>query len=95
LNRNQERIIQRIVRTIFALFRGAALLVIFATASTLGITTASAAPAGASGGAGQATTTLQDRIRPGATGVWMFITRPSQFSQDPAEFYTSEIVAPV
>jgi hypothetical protein len=46
-------------------------------------------------GAVQATTTLQDRIRPGATGVWMFITRPSQFSQDPAEFYTSEVVAPV
>ena len=33
-----------------------------------------------SDGAGQATTTLQDSIRPGTTGVWVFIQRPSQFS---------------
>jgi hypothetical protein len=31
-------------------------------------------------------------IRPGTTGVWVFIQRPSQFSQNPAEFYTSDFV---
>ncbi|MDT5229593.1 MAG: hypothetical protein QOJ56_3910 [Mycobacterium sp.] len=46
-----------------------------------------------SDGAGQATTTLQDSIQPGTTGVWVFIQRPSQFSQNPAEFYTSDFVA--
>jgi hypothetical protein len=48
-----------------------------------------------SDGPGQATTTVQDSIRPGTTGVWVFIQRPSQFSQNPAEFYTSDFVAPV
>jgi hypothetical protein len=43
-------------------------------------------------GPGQATTTVQDSIRPGTTGVWVFIQRPSQFSQNPAEFYTSDFV---
>ena len=48
-----------------------------------------------SDGAGQATTTLQDSIRPGTTGVWVFIQRPGQFSQAPAEYYTSDFTAPV
>ncbi|MDT7739962.1 MAG: hypothetical protein QOK09_3331 [Mycobacterium sp.] len=47
-----------------------------------------------SDGVGQATTTLQDSIRPGTTGVWVFIQRPSPYSQSPAEFYTSDFVAP-
>jgi hypothetical protein len=44
---------------------------------------------------GQATTTVQDRIRPGTTGVWVFIQQPSPYSQTPAEFYTSDFVASV
>jgi hypothetical protein len=48
-----------------------------------------------SDGAGQATTTVQDSIRSGTTGAWVFVQRPSQFSQDPAEFYTSDFVATV
>jgi hypothetical protein len=48
-----------------------------------------------SDGVGQGTTTVRDSIRPGATGVWVFIRRPSPFSQTPAEFYTSDYPAPV
>jgi hypothetical protein len=46
-------------------------------------------------GAGQATTTLQDSIQSGTTGAWVFIQRPSPYSQGPAEFYTSDFLAPV
>jgi hypothetical protein len=46
-------------------------------------------------GAGQATTTLQDNIQSGTTGIWIFIQRPNPYSQAPAEFYTSDFVAPV
>ncbi len=46
-------------------------------------------------GAGQVTTTLQDRIQSGTTGAWVLIQRPNPFSQTPAEFYTSDFVAPV
>jgi hypothetical protein len=28
----------------------------------------------------------------GATGVWMYISRPGEFSQTPAEFYTSDFI---
>jgi len=45
--------------------------------------------------AGSATVTVQDRIRPGTTGVWVIVERPKGNSQNPAEFYTSEFVAPV
>lgn len=45
--------------------------------------------------AGNGTATVQDTIRPGATGVWLIIERPNGHSQDPAEFYTSEFVVPV
>jgi hypothetical protein len=48
-----------------------------------------------SDGVGQATTTVQDSIRPGTTGVWVFISQPSPYSQQPAEFYTSDFVASV
>ena len=46
-------------------------------------------------GGGAAATTLEDAIEPGATGAWVFISRPSAFSQDPAEFYTTDFVAPI
>ncbi|BBZ50479.1 hypothetical protein H7H82_23220 [Mycobacterium heidelbergense] len=45
--------------------------------------------------AGNGTVTIQDTIRSGTTGVWVFVERPSPISQNPAEFYTSEFVAPV
>jgi hypothetical protein len=45
--------------------------------------------------AGNGTVTIQDTIRPGTTGVWVIIERPNEISQNPAEFYTSEFVAPV
>jgi hypothetical protein len=44
---------------------------------------------------GSGTVTIQDAIRPGTTGVWVIIERPNGNSQNPAEFYTSEFVAPV
>ncbi|CQD05950.1 hypothetical protein BN000_01174 [Mycobacterium europaeum] len=45
--------------------------------------------------AGNGTATVQDTIRPGTTGVWVIIERRNANSQNPAEFYTSEFVAPV
>lgn len=45
--------------------------------------------------AGSGTATVQAAIRPGTTGVWVIIERPNGHSQNPAEFYTSEFVAPV
>lgn len=45
--------------------------------------------------AGSGTTTVQDTIRPGTTGVWVIVERANGNSQSPAEFYTSEFVAPV
>ena len=46
-------------------------------------------------GAGTGTTTVEDTIRPGTTGVWVIVERSNANSQNPAEFYTSEFVAPV
>ncbi|HME78407.1 MAG TPA: hypothetical protein VKI00_22995 [Mycobacterium sp.] len=46
-------------------------------------------------GAGQAATTLQDRIQSGTTGAWILIQQPSPYSQTPTEFYTSDFIAPV
>jgi hypothetical protein len=46
-------------------------------------------------GAGNGTVTIQDTIRPGTTGVWVFVERPDAFSQNPAEFYTSGFLVPV
>lgn len=45
--------------------------------------------------AGNGTATVQDTIRPGTTGVWVIVERRNANSQNPAEFYTSEFVAPV
>ena len=46
-------------------------------------------------GVGQGAATVQDSIRSGTTGVWLFVRRASPYSQTPAEFYTSDFVAPV
>jgi hypothetical protein len=32
---------------------------------------------------------------PGSIGLWVIVERPNANSQNPAEFYTSEFVAPV
>lgn len=45
--------------------------------------------------AGNGTATVQGAIAPGTTGVWVMVERPNGNSQNPAEFYTSEFVAPV
>jgi hypothetical protein len=45
--------------------------------------------------AGVGTVTIQDTIKQGTTGVWVLISRPNPHSQDAAETYTSEFVAPV
>ncbi len=45
--------------------------------------------------AGVGTVTIQDTIKQGTTGVWVRIARPNPHSQDAAECYTSEFVAPV
>jgi hypothetical protein len=44
---------------------------------------------------GSGNATVQDTIRPGTTGVWVIIEQRNPNSQNPAEFYTSEFVAPV
>ncbi|OBI16887.1 hypothetical protein A5712_02695 [Mycobacterium sp. E2327] len=45
--------------------------------------------------AGNATVTVADSVRPGTTGVWVIVERANPNSQNPAEFYTSEFLAPV
>ena len=45
--------------------------------------------------AGNATVTVADGIRQGTTGVWVIVERANPNSQNPAEFYTSEFLAPV
>jgi hypothetical protein len=45
--------------------------------------------------AGAAATSVRGNIEPGATGVWLFISRPDAFKQTPAEFYTTDFVATV
>ena len=45
--------------------------------------------------AGSGTVTIKEGIRPGTTGVWVIVERANPNSQNPAEFYTSEFVAPV
>lgn len=44
---------------------------------------------------GNGTVTLQDAIEPGATGAWLFISRPDPFSQNPAEFYTTDLIVDI
>jgi hypothetical protein len=45
--------------------------------------------------AGAAATTVRGTVEPGATGVWIFISRPDAFRQTPAEFYTTDFIADV
>jgi hypothetical protein len=45
--------------------------------------------------AGSGSVTINESLRPGATGVWVIVERGNPNSQNPAEFYTSEFVAPV
>jgi hypothetical protein len=46
-------------------------------------------------GAGRGTATVQETIQPGTKGVWVIVERQNAHSQNPAEFYTSEFLAPV
>jgi hypothetical protein len=46
-------------------------------------------------GAGAASTTVRGNIDSGATGVWLFISRPDAFRQTPAEFYTSDLIVAI
>jgi hypothetical protein len=46
-------------------------------------------------GAGAASVTVGGPIVSGATGAWVFISRPGEFSQTPAEFYTTDFVVPL
>jgi len=46
-------------------------------------------------GAGAGGVTVRGPIVSGATGAWVFISRPGEFSQTPAEFYTSDFVVPL
>jgi hypothetical protein len=41
---------------------------------------------------GAGSVTVRGPIAPGATGVWVYISRPGEFSQTPDEFYTSDFV---
>lgn len=45
--------------------------------------------------AGNGAVTVQDQLRPGTTGTWVAIDRPQDYSQIPAEHYTSDFVAPL
>ncbi|PRC43883.1 hypothetical protein C6A85_000000103055 [Mycobacterium sp. ITM-2017-0098] len=42
--------------------------------------------------AGSGATTLRAPIMSGATGAWMSLTRPSPYSQQPDEFYTTDAI---
>ncbi len=43
--------------------------------------------------AGAGSVTLRGPVAQGATGVWLSISRPGEFSQSPAEFYTTDFIA--
>src|SRR5258705_8121312 len=45
--------------------------------------------------AGAGSVTVRGPVASGTTGAWMYITRPGEFSQTPAEFYTSDFVVPL
>jgi hypothetical protein len=45
--------------------------------------------------AGAGSVTVRGPVASGATGAWMYITRPGEFSQTPAEFYSSDFVMPL
>jgi hypothetical protein len=45
--------------------------------------------------AGVATATVRSSVRPGSTGVWVIVSRPHPHAATPAEYYTSEFLAPL
>jgi hypothetical protein len=46
-------------------------------------------------GEGNGGTTIQGPIKSGATGAWVVIDRPSDNTQTPAEFYSSDFIAAI
>ncbi|MBX7455068.1 hypothetical protein GR927_44400 [Mycolicibacterium sp. 3033] len=44
-------------------------------------------------GVGTGRTTVRAPLMSGATGAWMSLTRPGTFSQQPDEYYTTDLVA--
>ncbi|MEW5809960.1 MAG: hypothetical protein AB1925_10930 [Actinomycetota bacterium] len=44
-------------------------------------------------GVGTAHATVRGPLMPGATGAWLDLTRPGVFSQQPAEFYSTDLIA--
>jgi len=44
---------------------------------------------------GTGSTSLQGPMESNATGAWVMVTRPSAFSQTPAEFYSSTFIASI
>jgi hypothetical protein len=44
---------------------------------------------------GNGSTTLRGPIAPGATGAWIYLSRPGYLSQTPDEFYTSDFIVPI
>jgi hypothetical protein len=46
-------------------------------------------------GTGAGGVSIHSPIVSGATGAWMYITRPGEFTQTPAEFYTSDFVVAI
>jgi hypothetical protein len=46
-------------------------------------------------GTGAGGVSIHSPIVSGATGAWIYITRPGEFTQTPAEFYTSDFVVPI
>jgi hypothetical protein len=44
---------------------------------------------------GNGSVTIRGPIAPGATGAWMYVSRPGYLSQTPDEFYTSDFVASI
>ncbi|QNJ93252.1 hypothetical protein HZU40_02420 [Mycolicibacterium fluoranthenivorans] len=46
-------------------------------------------------GVGAAHATIRTAVNPGATGVWISVERPSAYSQQPAEAYTTDFIAKI
>lgn len=46
-------------------------------------------------GLGNGSVTLRGPKAAGATGAWMYLSRPGYLSQTPEEFYTTDFVAPI
>ena len=44
---------------------------------------------------GNGSVTVRGSIAPGATGAWMYVSRPGYLSQTPDESYTSDFIVPI